>query len=368
MAIGPAGDATVVWSRSDRRARRGCGSRASARAERRSSATCRACRAARLRGGAARAGHRARRGDAARVGGRGRRAGAGRRRPAGPGLAVPPTRRRSPRRSTTPARRSSAHDNAAGRVGARRPCSRRRLGAPARARRHRDRPGRHGMSTTARRDPRQRAHGRRTGGLGVDRRTRRAHEHRRRPTGGRAAPGPALPRCRRSPATALRPASRSTRAASPVCSGPKPASARAAPASAPRPRHHPAGGERPVPTRMRLAGAGRFRLAVPVRCSEACDVRLTVRGISVVRALPAGRTTTLRYPLRPRWPGNCAAARARGRSASGCWSPTAPATSCALARRARTSRVALASAPRTPATSRGARMIRTPDRDSHRRV
>jgi hypothetical protein len=44
-----------------------------------------------------------------------------------------------------------------------------------------------------------------------------------------------------------------------------------------------------------LSRSGRFRLAVPVRCSEACDVRLSVRGTGVTRALPAGRTVTLRY-------------------------------------------------------------------------
>jgi hypothetical protein len=50
-----------------------------------------------------------------------------------------------------------------------------------------------------------------------------------------------------------------------------------------------------LPARARAAEAGRFRLAVPVRCSEACDVRLTVRGEEVTRELPAGRTVTLRY-------------------------------------------------------------------------
>ena len=34
---------------------------------------------------------------------------------------------------------------------------------------------------------------------------------------------------------------------------------------------------------------------MPVRCSEACDARLSVRGTGVARALPAGRTTTLRF-------------------------------------------------------------------------
>ena len=50
-----------------------------------------------------------------------------------------------------------------------------------------------------------------------------------------------------------------------------------------------------LPARTRLSRSGRFRLSVPVRCSEACDVRLSVRDTGIARALPAGRTVTLRY-------------------------------------------------------------------------
>jgi hypothetical protein len=49
-----------------------------------------------------------------------------------------------------------------------------------------------------------------------------------------------------------------------------------------------------LPSRVARTETGGFRVAVHVRCSEACDARLRVSLFGVVRALSAGRTATLR--------------------------------------------------------------------------
>ncbi len=48
-----------------------------------------------------------------------------------------------------------------------------------------------------------------------------------------------------------------------------------------------------LPVRAPATRVGELRTRVPVRCSEACDVRLEVGGYSRVRSLPAGRTVKL---------------------------------------------------------------------------
>ena len=81
----------------------------------------------------------------------------------------------------------------------------------------------------------------------------------------------------------------------------------AAPSRPRGPRHHPAGGQRQrahAPAARRLRPLPAFR---PHALSEACDVRLTVRYISVVRALPVGAPPPSAIPLRPTWPGTAPA-------------------------------------------------------------
>lgn len=59
-----------------------------------------------------------------------------------------------------------------------------------------------------------------------------------------------------------------------------------------------------LPSRTARTASGRFSVAVRVRCSEACDARLGLRGDDyryegAVRALAAGRSTTLRFRVSP---------------------------------------------------------------------
>jgi hypothetical protein len=49
-----------------------------------------------------------------------------------------------------------------------------------------------------------------------------------------------------------------------------------------------------LPSRLARTETGGFRAAARVQCSEACDVRLSIRGFGRSRALTAGRTATLR--------------------------------------------------------------------------
>ena len=184
--------------------------------------------------------------------------------------------------------------------------------------------------------------------VGVERHARRAPQR----GGGQRTGRRSLVRPRRAvgdhPRRRSAPASRSTRAASRVLLWSEDsASARAVRGLAPAASDvtPPVVGAR-LPARIRLAAAGRFRLAVPVRCSEACDVRLSVRGTGD-RACAAGRPH--RHAPLPRsgraGPASCVAARARDGFASRLASPTAPATSCA-------SRASCASRPRCGSVDR----------------
>ena len=187
-----------------------------------------------------------------------------------------------------------AHGTSAGEVVLLDRAARPPLAVPARARRRRPRP----VRLRLRRNhphPRQRARARRTRGRRLDGHARRTFSRRRgRRLGGGSWSGPAslsaITRDGLAPSLFL-----DARGEPRVLWSERGAGARGARLAPAVSDTTPPVVTARLPARIRLAASGRFRLAVSVHCSEACDARLSVRGTGPARALPAGRTTTLRY-------------------------------------------------------------------------